>query len=53
MYGHPRHGRVDALRRVPWIQTEAIDKETHEPGAIDETTETMTVDDQLKALGYR
>jgi len=53
MYGHPRHGRVDALRRVPWIQTEAIDKETHEPEPIDETTETMTVDDQLKALGYR
>lgn len=53
MYGHPRYGRVDALRCVPWVQTEAIDSGTYEPEPVEETKETVAVEDQLNALGYR
>lgn len=53
MYGHPRNGRVDALREVPWVETTATDEGTYTPEPVDTTEETASIEDQLKALGYR
>lgn len=53
MYGHPRHGRVDALRRVPWVKTTAVDNGTHTAKPVDPETETTSLEEQLEALGYQ
>ena len=49
----PPHGRVDVLRRVPWVRTMATDEGSYVPDSIDRSTETVPLDDQLEALGYR
>ncbi|MFC6755565.1 MULTISPECIES: hypothetical protein [Haloarcula] len=53
MYGHPRHGRVDALREVPWIETQATDERTYTAESVDKSAETASLEEQLEALGYR
>lgn len=53
MYGHPRYGRADVLREVPWVRTSAEDQRTHTPDTIDKSTTTPSLENQLTALGYR
>lgn len=52
-YGHSDHGEFVGLRRVPWVELSATDRETHQPAAADETEPTPDVEEQLEHLGYR
>jgi hypothetical protein len=51
IYGHPSGVAVDALRRVPWVETTASDDGTHEPAAASAVDDD--VGDRLEHLGYR
>ena len=45
-------GAIDpTLRRVPWVETKAVDKQTHEPD-INPERETADREEMLEALGY-
>lgn len=52
-YGHSDYGAFDGLRRVPWVETTATDRETRRPEVADESTESPDVEEQLRHLGYR
>jgi hypothetical protein len=52
LWGHP-HYVIPVLRKVPWIKTSATDKQTKEPEVESTQKESQTVEDQLRALGYR
>jgi hypothetical protein len=56
LYGHPFAFPQPAVRRVPWIETQATDRGTYDrqtaPLSTAEHTETA-VEEQLRALGYR
>ena len=51
VYGHPPNMPHDCLRVVPWIETSAVDRGTHEPTTY-ETEVSIDRDEQLAALGY-
>lgn len=48
--GHPEGVVHGAVRRVPWVETRATDRETHEPDLTDRGT--ATAEEHLRALGY-
>jgi hypothetical protein len=53
LYGHPPHHEFDCLRTVPWVRTTARDENSHDPAnERDDTDETRSVEDRLRALGY-
>jgi len=41
-----------SVRRVPWAETSATDKQTHIPDLQEEDEESMSVEETLDALGY-
>lgn len=52
--GHPDGIPIAVLREVPWIETDATDRGTHEPAASDARAESEeSIDEKLRALGYR
>lgn len=53
-YGHRPYVPINAVKRVPWIETTATDLGTHEP-EIKEKSEINEdlVEKRLKALGYK
>ena len=52
-WSHPLNDRGLSVRQVPWWETTATDKGTHEPESYDRSTADVSQMDQLKALGYR
>jgi hypothetical protein len=52
VYGHPPSMPMDCLRVVPWIETTAVDRGTHEPTTERETDGETDREEQLAALGY-
>ena len=53
-YGHRPYVPIKAVKRVPWVETTAADKETYDPD-VDKTftTDEETVANRLEALGYK
>lgn len=53
-YGHRPYVPIKAVKRVPWIETTAVDRETYEP-EVEELSDVdeEEVQERLKALGYR
>ena len=51
-YGHPAGVALECLREVPWYETTATDEGTRDPKAYADP-DTLSVDERLKALGYR
>lgn len=52
-YGHPPDILLPCLRRVPWIITEATDRNTYEPAIQPPDGDVETnVEDRLEDLGY-
>lgn len=55
LYGHPCGVPIPSLRRVPWVETTAADRRTHDP--VDHrspsASPTRPVTAQLAELGYR
>ena len=52
VYGHPPTMPMDCLRVVPWIETTAVDRETHEPETVVQLNDDTDREEQLAALGY-
>lgn len=54
VYGHPRNAPLPSLKRVPWIELDATDRQTATPGEADQTATAADVstDEKLRALGY-
>lgn len=52
VYGHPPGMPLDCLRVVPWIETTAVDRGTHEPDTEHEADANTDREEQLAALGY-
>jgi len=52
VYGHPPTMPLDCLRVVPWIETTATDRGTHEPETEYQTDVETDREEQLAALGY-
>jgi hypothetical protein len=52
VYGHPPEMPLDCLRVVPWIETTAVDRATHEPATERQTDGETDREEQLAALGY-
>lgn len=50
IYGHPAGFPHPSVKRVPWAETSATDKRTHEIDTDDE--EAISATEQLEALGY-
>jgi hypothetical protein len=55
IYGHPKYVPAPSLKRVPWVETEAVDERTHAPNAsveADTDLESGEVTSRLRDLGY-
>ncbi|MFB6102262.1 MAG: hydrolase, partial [Haloplanus sp.] len=52
VYGHPPTMPLDCLRVVPWVETTAVDRGTHDPTTEVRTDEQTDREEQLAALGY-
>lgn len=52
VYSHPEGLPMRVLRRVPWVETTAVDQGTHEPDMYD-TEAVGDRDERLAALGYK
>jgi hypothetical protein len=52
VYGHPPGMPMDCLRIVPWIETTAVDRGTHEPQTEVLRDGDPDREEQLAALGY-
>lgn len=52
IYGHPSGEVSYELRSVPWIVTTGTDKKTYTP-TVEEGNNSISVDQQLEALGYK
>lgn len=52
-WSHPDKERGAPVRQVPWWETSATDRRTHEPEIYDRSGSNMTRMEQLKALGYQ
>jgi hypothetical protein len=52
VYGHPPTMPMDCLRVVPWVETTAVDRGTHVPETVAQTSEETDREEQLAALGY-
>jgi len=53
LWGHPGGVQISAIREVPWYITSASDKQTYSPGKISQIESELSVEERLKALGYR
>lgn len=54
IYGHPRNAPVPTLKRVPWVELDATDTESHTPPAEPAARAADdVVTDRLRNLGYR
>lgn len=53
LYGHPSNTDLSCLTHVPWIETTATDQETHIPSKYTGTSNDITQEERLKALGYK
>jgi len=53
IYRHPEDVKTEAVRTVPWVETSAVDRETHESKSYDTTTVDTGVQERLQTLGYR
>lgn len=53
VYGHPCRTALPCLTEVPWVETSAVDEETHEPAEYDTTAQNFELENRLEALGYR
>lgn len=51
IYGHPSGYPISSLRKVPWIETSATDKRTHDP-EMESQTDGRSVENRLVDLGY-
>lgn len=51
IYGHPNGFMHPSVRKVPWVETTAEDRGTHEP-AEPEGNQTVEREQLLRALGY-
>lgn len=53
-YGHRPYVPLDAVKRVPWVETTATDEETYEP-EVEELSgaDEDEIQDRLEALGYK
>lgn len=51
-YGHPEQAPVSSVRTVPWAVIDGVNTENRTP-AVDATTETVDIEKQLQALGYK
>jgi hypothetical protein len=52
IYGHPIHMPIAQIQMVPWIETTATDKHTHEPATEHESTVDSDIEHRLRQLGY-
>ena len=52
VYGHPAQCQTAAVRQVPYIETTAVDNETHKPQTYDRSATDTVTEDRLKQLGY-
>ncbi|WP_227132767.1 hypothetical protein [Halorubellus salinus] len=52
LYGHPQNVDMPCLTQVPWVETSATDRETHDPAPYEPGVSTVSSADQLRALGY-
>lgn len=52
-YEHPVGCPLPAVKRVPWVETTAVDRGTREPTPADRGSAERDVAEQLRDLGYR
>lgn len=52
LYGHPEGAPIPQVRHVPWATVDGVDERTREP-VVEERAESVDVENQLEALGYR
>ncbi|ELZ13892.1 hypothetical protein C479_03566 [Halovivax asiaticus JCM 14624] len=52
VHGHPPRMPLPSLHLVPWYETMAIDRGTHEPDQYDEGETDIAVTEKLRDLGY-
>lgn len=52
-YGHPRKSTLDVVKKVPWIETTAIDNQSHDPKLYKPATQSIDRNKRLQALGYK
>lgn len=52
-YGHPEGFLHPSVRKVPWVETSATDKQTRDPDLTTESTIDTSIEDHLRDLGYR
>lgn len=55
LYGHPLGVLHPVIRRVPWVETSAVDTDTYEPSLernVDQEAAAEKVQEQLAKLGY-
>lgn len=53
VYGHPRKSTHDKVKRVPWVETTAVNSNDYQPDKYTTTDESIKREEQLRALGYR
>lgn len=53
IYGHPIHMPIDEIQIVPWVETTAEDRETHQSKKIRNQQPDPSINKRLKQLGYR
>lgn len=53
MVGHPSSVQIEQLRKVPWVETSAVDKQAHDPPDRGEAENNLSRHNQLEDLGYK
>jgi hypothetical protein len=53
IYGHPYGWSLDSLKKVPWIETKAVNSGTYTPEIQDQDSVDANVNERLSALGYK
>lgn len=53
LYAHPDYVPLPALKRVPWCETTADDTGAYEPDEWTEESHGISVEEQLRHLGYK
>lgn len=52
VYGHPEGFPLPSIKKVPWVRTTAVDRETYEPSGEYTGDESTDIEEHLRALGY-
>ena len=52
-WGHPDYEWRSPVRHVPWWETTATDRRTHQPDEYETTAGSVSREEKLEALGYR